>query len=243
MIHSFLSLIALTALFTISVFAHEVDPTLLWKNEEGICAKKLKAEQFCPFLNEIAELEIEIFRDFPYLYEGVLEQDLPYLEMYADSPEGEVVVLLDTTLKTNQVIGFSTSLPLAQSLEEIKKLFPDSALNLQDFLYIGELMIHPSYRGKGLLRRFHQTQYAESNAKEPGFRHLVFATVRRDATHPCAPENYSSLDPLWRNYGYEKMDKLQIEIYWKRVDTGKNELNILDVWKKTLPHEDESPLS
>lgn len=238
MIHFLSQLVIWGGVFlTASASDYEANGGVLWQSEEGLCAKIFKGQEIRPHLIDIANIRINTLKEFPYLYEGSLEQEISYLEMYANSPESQTILLFRTTLNESQIVGFSTSIPLDQEQEEIKKPFQDKFLNLRDFLYIGELIILPPYRKKGILTYFEETKYIENSAKERGFSHIVFMTVKREHSHPCTPKSYRSLESLWKKYGYEKTDGLQVKTSWDQIDTGKNEINGLDIWEKSLKNE------
>ena len=48
-----------------------------------------------PWLDELAKLRIEVFRDFPYLYEGDLAYERRYLDRYAQSDQSVFVLALE----------------------------------------------------------------------------------------------------------------------------------------------------
>ncbi len=59
-----------------------------------------------PWLDELAELRIEVFRDFPYLYEGNREYERRYLDRYAQSDRSVFVLALEF----NRLVGAATAL-------------------------------------------------------------------------------------------------------------------------------------
>ena len=181
-----------------------------------------------PYLEDIAQMRISMFREFPYLYAGYIEYEREYLENYFKSDTSTILLVFDE----GEVVAFSSSILLADELDEIKRPFLDRNLPVEEYLYIGEMMIKPEYRGKGLLRKFFESQ--ESYAKQNGYQHAVFMTVKRDKNHPARPIEYKEIDPIWRHFGYERMQGIFIAMPWQRVDTGKEEMNYLDVWYKDI---------
>src|SRR5262245_47869199 len=61
-----------------------------------------------PALPEIARLRIEVFREFPYLYDGTLDYERSYLSAFAASRGALIVAIRDG----ERVVGASTGLPL-----------------------------------------------------------------------------------------------------------------------------------
>ena len=45
-----------------------------------------------PYLKDLAALRIQVFREFPYLYQGTLEYEARYLKSYANSERSLVVI-------------------------------------------------------------------------------------------------------------------------------------------------------
>ena len=64
-----------------------------------------QVEQYIP---EVARLRIEVFREFPYLYDGNIEYEAKYLRTYTISPDSVIVIAFDA----DKVIGASTAVPL-----------------------------------------------------------------------------------------------------------------------------------
>ena len=49
--------------------------------DPNLSIKTCVGEEIIPFIPQLAELRIEIFRDFPYLYDGTLAYENEYLKM------------------------------------------------------------------------------------------------------------------------------------------------------------------
>ena len=72
-----------------------------------------------PFIHELARLRIEVFREFPYLYDGSADYEQTYLRTYLDVPESVIVIAFDG----DRVIGASTGLPMSVETDEVKRPF------------------------------------------------------------------------------------------------------------------------
>ena len=65
-----------------------------------ITFQSLQGEAIVPWLDDIARLRIDVFRDWPYLYKGDVAYEADYLRTYTQAPrsiavlamQGEVVV-------------------------------------------------------------------------------------------------------------------------------------------------------
>lgn len=187
--------------------------------------KYLTGHQAREYFTDIAMMRINNFKEFPYLYEGCLEYEKPYLEIYFASANSRIILAIDG----NEIVAFSSAIPLDEELSEIKNPFGDGAA---DSLYIGEVIIKPAYRGKGILRQFFE--YYDSYAKETGKNKLIFMTVNRPQNHKMRPADYRPLEPVWQHFGYEIIPDIKIRMTWQQSDTHKEEENTLDVWVKNI---------
>lgn len=85
----------------------------------------IRLEQFVgvevqPYLNDLARLRIDIFRDYPYLYAGDLDYEMRYLQTYSRSPESLFVMAFDG----ETVIGASTGVPMVYEEAAFKQHHP-----------------------------------------------------------------------------------------------------------------------
>ena len=51
-------------------------------------------------LDSLASLRLEIFREYPYLYDGCREDELAYLKSYAEAPDACVIFAYDEGAET-----------------------------------------------------------------------------------------------------------------------------------------------
>lgn len=213
---------------TLEASARLPEGKVLWQSANGLSLRALSGAEAKAYLEPIAKMRMRFFREFPYLYEGSLDYEKNYLETYFGSPNSAVLLVF----KENTIVGFSNIIPLNEELEEIQAAFKENDLPVEDYLYIGEVILDPICRNQGLSRRFFD--FHESYAQERGYSKLVFMTVKRPTNHPQRPKNYRPLEPIWRHFGYELLPGVAVKIPWKQVDTQEEEPNTLDVWFKEL---------
>jgi GNAT superfamily N-acetyltransferase len=172
------------------------------------------------FIQEVAHLRIRVFRDYPYLYEGDLDYEAKYLRTYSEA-SGSVVIL---ALDGERVIGASTALPLSEETDPFKAPFITQGYDPSQVFYLGESVLLPEYRGRGVGVRFFAEREAHARAwaasPDSAFgplRWLTFCAVERPADDPQRPPGYAPLDAFWRKRGYIRQATLRTEFSWKEL--------------------------
>ena len=84
----------------------------------GIEIHRVTGKGVLDYLEDAARLRIEVFREFPYLYEGDVESERGYLGDYGECPRSVFVVAIGD----GKVVGVSTGLPLAEADDPSKRL-------------------------------------------------------------------------------------------------------------------------
>jgi len=179
-------------------------------------------------LPDIARLRIEVFREYPYLYDGDLAYEERYLRDLCESPQGMVAL----ALAGGRVVGASTGLPLADEPEGIRRPFEEAGLAVERIFYCAESMLLPSHRGRGIYRRFFAER--ERHASSRGFSVATFCGVERPAAHPRRPPEYLPLDGIWMRLGYERRPDLRATIAWKDLDEAGESPKPMVFWVKNL---------
>ncbi|HSC75637.1 MAG TPA: GNAT family N-acetyltransferase [Pseudomonadales bacterium] len=165
-----------------------------------------------PWLNAVATLRTEVFRDFPYLYDGELDYERRYLMTYAQSPGSLFVLALDG----NRVVGASTGLPLTDAEAEFQTPFIAQGIALDSVFYFGESVLQRGYRGHGIGHRFFDER--EKFARSLGKTVTAFCAVERPDNHPLKPADYTPLDQFWQQRGYTKQATMRTAYAWKDID-------------------------
>jgi hypothetical protein len=181
------------------------------------------------FLPDLARLRIEVFRDFPYLYDGTVEYEEKYLETYTHCPESIVVMVLDG----GKAVGATTGLPMDAETEEFRKPFVEAGHDPSRIFYCAESVLLPAYRGRGVYPKFFAER--EGHARALGrFDLCAFCCVQRPEDHPLRPADYVPLDRIWSKFGYVKHPELTTTYDWKDVDTTEETAKPMVFWLKSL---------
>lgn len=165
-----------------------------------------------PWLGAVAELRIQVFRDFPYLYDGSLDYERRYLQTYVDSDTALCVLAFDG----ERVVGAATGLAMRDEEAAFCDPLIDAGLNVDEVFYCAESVLLPAYRGRGLYRSFFEER--EAAARRLGLKHCVFCAVDRPDDHPLKPDDYQSLEPIWLRYGYRPMLGVKAYFPWQDID-------------------------
>lgn len=180
-------------------------------------------------LEDLAQLRIEVFRAFPYLYDGSLDYEMSYLETYKACPESIVVLVLDG----ERVVGATTGLPLDAETEEFQQPFIDAGYDPAKVFYCAESVLLPEYRGRGVYPKFFEER--EGHAKSLGrFDVCAFCCVERPENHPLRPSDYIPLDRIWSRFGYLKHPELRTSYSWKDIDEAVETKKPMVFWIKPL---------
>lgn len=180
-------------------------------------------------LNELAQLRIAVFHDFPYLYEGSVDYERSYLETYARSERA----LLFAAWDEDKLVGATTALPLTDETDEVQQPFRDAGYDLISVFYFGESILLPAYRGYGLGHRFFEER--ESHARQFGqYAIACFCAVQRTIDHPQRPIDYRPLDEFWTKHGYRQEPTLQSTFHWPDIGETESTAKKMVYWVKSL---------
>jgi len=181
------------------------------------------------YIPELARLRIEVFRDFPYLYDGTIEYEQKYLQTYIDHPYSVIVLAFDND--DNSIVGASTAIPMRDETQELQKPFLEHGYDIDRVFYCSESVLNKNYRGLGLGVRFFEEREAHA-AELGGFQHITFCCVERPLDHPRRPADYVPLDKFWNKRGYFKHPELHTTYKWKDLDDTEETAKPMTFWLK-----------
>jgi GNAT superfamily N-acetyltransferase len=181
-----------------------------------------------PYLDAAARLRIEVFRAFPYLYAGSLDNEQQYLRAYAAASSSVCVLALHGAA----VVGVATGMALADADPAFQRPFSDAGEPLDGLFYHGESVLRAAFRGRGLGHAFFAER--ERHARALGMRHATFCAVVRAADHPQRPPDYRPLDPFWRRRGYAPLPGKVCTLAWQTLPAGSEQSHQLQFWGRDL---------
>ena len=191
--------------------------------------EELSGEAVRPFLRELGDLRIAVFREYPYLYAGDEAYERRYLQTYIHSPRSLCLLVKDG----DAVVGASTALPLADESDEFQQPFVSAAMDLSRIFYFGESVVLPAYRGRGLGVSFFAEREAHARALG-GFDWCCFCAVERPADHPLRPAGYQPLDRFWQQRGFGHQPQLRTHYEWQDVGDNHPSAKAMSFWLKEI---------
>ena len=179
-------------------------------------------------IEALAALRLQIFYEFPYLYEGDLAYEREYLGQYAQCPEAAVFGLW----AGDELVGATTCLPLAAEPPSVWQSFAQAGLAIEPYFYFGESLLLPPYRGQGWGHRFFDLR--EAHALSLGYTQACFCAVIRPENHPLRPLDYRPHDAFWQKRGYTQQPQLLARMSWPDREQSESSEKNLRFWTKPL---------
>ncbi|MBS0615783.1 MAG: GNAT family N-acetyltransferase [Verrucomicrobia bacterium] len=197
--------------------------------ESAIRVEAYRGEGVRKYIPAIAQLRMEVFREYPFLYIGDEEYEKKYLEKFVTSKEAVVVV----AWKGSEIIGVSTGLPFIEESESLHEPFEKLRLPVKDFFYFGESVLQKKYRGLGIGHQFFLLR--EAHARSLGrYKYICFCTVKRPSDDPRRPEDYRPLAPFWQSKGFSEHPELIAMYPWQEIGEKEESLKEMVFWIKKL---------
>lgn len=189
-----------------------------------IVVRALKGPELRAALPDLAKLRITVFRDYPYLYEGSLDYERTYLDVYAKS-EGAIII---AAFDGDKIVGIATAAPMEDHAKAFAKTFQERGYNPEDILYCGESVLLPAYRGRGIGHKFFDLR--EAHGRGLGRKFSAFCGVIRPQDHPMRPPDYRPLDEFWEKRGYQKLEGFITHLSWPDVGKPKPTEKPMQFW-------------
>ncbi len=194
----------------------------------SLTTKLLTGNEVDESLDALATLRIEIFREFPYLYDGKRESELRYLSVYAQTAEACVITVTDA----GRVVGAATGIPLQYEQKELIDPFAATPYPVDSIYYVGELLFYPAYRNRGLGMKL--LSMMEDKVRSLGsYRYLTCATAVRPDDHRHRPAHYLPIERFLNRTGFKAIAAVTTSFSWLETD-GTSREHPMQFWIKEL---------
>ncbi|WP_297774484.1 GNAT family N-acetyltransferase [uncultured Roseovarius sp.] len=193
-----------------------------------IRVERLTGDRLAQALPGVARLRIEVFRAFPYLYDGDAAYEESYLHVYRESEDAILVAAYDG----DTLVGAATGTPMEDHAGDFGAAFAGTGLALERIFYCAESVLLPAYRGQGVGHRFFDLR--EAHARALGRDYAAFCSVIRPKDHPARPQGYQPLDAFWHKRGYTPVAGAVASFDWKEIGASEETAHKLQFWMRAL---------
>lgn len=196
--------------------------------QESLTCKIYRGKEVQQVIGELASLRLGVFREYPYLYDGNLDEELEYLSRYVELKDSFVYMIFDK----GAAVGATTATPLIEEYEKFQEPYANVGINPNDVFYFGEAMLLPDYRGMGLYKNFMQER--QSVARQYGAKLCSFLSVKRPENHPLRPKDYQDLKSIWTYYGFVEHPEIAPSFAWQDVLQAEKTEKTFSAWLKAI---------
>ena len=197
--------------------------------EPSISIEVLKGPEVIPYLQKVAQLRIEFYRNYPYLYEGNLTDEETYLSMYAKSKDSLLVIAKNG----DDVVGAVTGIPMLETKKENKWLYTQKQTPDEHIFYLGELVLSQDYQNSTLQEMLYlQLENAVKGLEK--YSILAVCEIERSPEDTKKPVSAFSSEVLWAGRGFIKQPELYTTNAWKDVGDLEKSDHHLFFWYKAL---------
>ncbi len=202
----------------------------------GYTFLELRGKEINPYIQEIANLRINVFKEYPYLYEGSFAYEEKYLQTYINSPRSLFILVKDKS----KYIAASSCIPLLDEETKLQKPFLENNFELKKIFYLGESIVLKDYRGRGIGKSFFEKRHKHALKTTKDLQITTFCSVVRDKSYDNKKaESYRANDSLWTKVGYERQDKLIAEYKWPDIGENKESIKKMIFWTRQVPENTE----
>ena len=192
----------------------------------------LKGEQIKQEIEFVTQQRIRAFREYPYLYEGNLDEERSYLQWLASIPNAALAI----AYSQSKPVGFITGIPVKDFEHHFKgsiRALENAGWPPQDYYYFAEAVVTPEHRGRGIATKLYALieQYAHSL----GYTHGCFVTESHEH-HPLKPSGYKELNNRFKTAGYSKI-AAAIKFNWQTIQSNgspQDQEHELQYWIKSF---------
>lgn len=194
----------------------------------GLAIRALTGGEILSAIEDLADLRMRVFADWPYLYDGDAAYEADYLREFLAAPDSLLVAACDGA----RIVGAATASPMAVQKAAFRAPFEAHGLDTARLFYFGESVLLAEYRGRGIGHAFFD--HREAQAIRCGATAATFAAVIRADDHPLRPEGHVPLDGFWRKRGYAPVAGFVTELAWKERGQAAASVNRMQNWLKAF---------
>jgi GNAT superfamily N-acetyltransferase len=185
-----------------------------------------------PYLHSMAKLRMDVLKEFPYLKEPDLFQELTYLKKIVTCKEAIGVLIFDNTT----LVGLSLGYPLVIDELEVKRPFLEKQLDLTTYFVFSDSLLLKQYRGRGIGHHFFDTRENHVHHYKL-YTHICFYVPARgdEKREDLSSRDTISLNDFWRKRGFTRISDMHCKLSWKEVGQTHPKEHLMSYWMKDLP--------
>lgn len=182
----------------------------------------LKGKEILLYQEEIAKLNIEVFRDYPYFYEGELKEQMEFYKIYTNS-RYSVAFLAE---KESEVIGVILGIPISDFLPVYQEAVTSEGIDLEGIFYLGEIMVKKEYRNQKIGYKLYEKfeAYAKKNYKKILYSEILCLSE--------PPLGYRKIQTILK--GFKLLPHINCEFSWKEIDADQPTSHTMTFWMRDL---------
>ena len=202
---------------------------MLVKMKDNIKVVSYVGQKVADLIPQIAELRIEVFREYPFLYIGDYDYETKYLKKFLTMKDAIVAACFDKDI----LVGISTGYPFIYESETLKQLFLSHGRNPSDYFCFGESVLRKSYRGLGIGKKFFDEREAHVQRLNK-YKYICFYTSMRPLDDPKRPPDYRPLAPFWKGRGFVEHRELIGTVSYQEIGEQEETPKKMVFWIKEL---------
>ena len=178
---------------------------------------------------QIAQLRIEVFAEYPFLYIGDYDYEMRYLKKFLTMQDAIVVAAFDR----EALVGIATGYPFIYEVENLKAVFLSAHRDPKEYFCFGEFVLRKTYRGQGIGKQF--CEEIEAHVRRlHRYSSICFYTAERPVNDPKRPADYRSLAPFWKSRGFVQHPELIGTVSYQEIGEGEETPKNMVFWIKDL---------
>lgn len=186
----------------------------------------LKGKEAGRYIDDLADLRISYFREYPYFYQVNRSVEKEYLTTYSRSPNTLFVVAGE------EAVGVLTGCPLTESIEGYQRPFVNKKMELDKVFCLGEFVFQSGYENEAIQKKMYE-QLEEQIRKERKYSQIVVYEIVR-LENDLEPPGYVSIEEFWEKMGFVKQADLALSIPWEDSRTNRLVDHTLVAWLKSF---------
>ena len=162
--------------------------------------KTLLGQEILSHIREISDITMNVFKEYPYLYEGTEQEQWEYVDKrYCKQPNSVVCM----ASREGRLVGVVMGVPMNQAPLKYQTPFLNQGIDLSKLFYIGEMTILQGHRQTGVRQKL--CEELKSHILKKGFYECItFCEIVRPHDDPKRPKNYHDHDRAWESLGFVK---------------------------------------